>query len=58
MNDGMCCIDVAIMQDLHPNLIVNRGIFTRITFEWPLSQKGQRIRNSLFKYWQENEKNQ
>ena len=52
------CIGSIGMQDPHPNLNVNRGFPTTITSEWALSQKGQRIRNSLFKYWQENERNQ
>jgi hypothetical protein len=46
------------MQDLHPNLNVNRGVPTRITSERPLFQKGQKVRNSEMKYWQENEKKQ
>jgi hypothetical protein len=37
---------------------VSRGFSTRITSERALSQKGQKVRNGLFKYWQENEKNQ
>ena len=62
---NFCCMNHDIrhigpigMQDPHPNLNVNRGFPTTITSEQALSRKGQRIRNSLFKYWQENGRNQ
>ena len=58
MNHDIRRIGPIGMQDPHPNLNVNRGFPTTITSERALSQKGQRIRNSLFKYWQENERNQ
>ena len=58
MNHDIHRIGPIGMQDSHPNLNVNKGFPTTITFEQALSQKRQRIRNSLFKYWQENERNQ
>ena len=58
MNHDICRIGPIGMQDLHPNLNVNRGFPTIITSKRALSRKGQRIRNILFKYWQENERNQ
>jgi hypothetical protein len=39
MNLDIHCTSSAKMQDLHPNLKVNRGVPTQITFERPLSQK-------------------
>jgi hypothetical protein len=50
MNHDICRSGVGGMQDPHPNLNVNRGVPTRITSERALSQKGQKIRNNLFKY--------
>ena len=57
MNHDIHHIGVVGMQDPHPNLNVSRGIPTRITSNCILSQNRQRIRNTLFKYLQENEKN-
>jgi hypothetical protein len=50
MNHDIRHSGVGGMQDPHPNLNVNRGVPTRITSERALSQKGQKIRNNLFKY--------
>ena len=58
MNHDIRCIGPIGMQDPYPNLNVNIGFPTTITSEQALSRKKQRIRNSLFKYWQENERNQ
>ena len=57
-NHEICRIGPIGMQDPHSNLNVNRGFPTTITSEQALSQKGQRIRNSFLKYWQENERKQ
>ena len=58
MNHDIHSIGPVGMQDPYPNLNVNRGFPTTITSKWALSREGQRIRNSLLKYWQENERNQ
>lgn len=48
---------VARMRDPHPNLNVNREVPIKIKSKRALSRKGQKVRNHLFKYWKENEKN-
>jgi hypothetical protein len=46
------------MQDLHLYFDVNGGVPTQVTTKKALFQKEHKIRNNLFEYWQENDKNQ